>query len=58
MQLCPRCHAILSKGVLLSSGAWFVTELEFLNQQNYFAMEEVRKLHARVVELEEADDGV
>lgn len=57
LQLCGRCHAILTKGVLLSSPAWFVTELEFLNQQNHFAMEQVRKLHDKVNELMGEDDG-
>ena len=44
---------MLSRGVLMQSPAWFATELEFLNTQNYHAMEQVRKLHDRVNELME-----
>jgi hypothetical protein len=52
-QLCERCHVMLSRGVLMQSPAWFATELEFLNTQNYHAMEQVRRLHDKVNELME-----
>jgi len=54
-QLCERCHVMLSRGVLMQSTAWFATELEFLNTQNYHAMEQVRQLHAKVNELMEEE---
>lgn len=50
-QLCPRCFVMLSRGVLMPSGAWFAVELDFLNQQNHTAMEQIRLLHDRVNEL-------
>ena len=50
-QLCERCHVMLSRGLLLPSGAWFAVEMEFLNQQNQCTIEQVRKLHDRVNEL-------
>lgn len=50
-QLCERCHVMLSRGLLMPSGAWFAIELEFLHQQNHCAMEQVRKLHDKVNEL-------
>lgn len=52
-QLCERCHVMLSRGVLMQSPAWFATELEFLNTQNHYAMEQVRQLHDKVNELME-----
>jgi len=53
IQLCQRCFTMLSRGVLMQSTAWFATELEFLNTQNYHAMEQVRQLHDKVNELME-----
>jgi len=50
-QLCERCYVMLSRGVLMPSGAWFAVELEFLHQQNHHAMEQVRLLHDKVNEL-------
>jgi hypothetical protein len=32
-----------------------VTELEFLNTQNHYAMEQVRKLHSKLVDLTEEE---
>ncbi len=55
VQLCERCHVMLSRGLLMQSPAWFATELEFLNTQNYYAMEQVRQLHDKVNELMEEE---
>jgi len=52
-QLCQRCEVMLSRGMLMPSGAWFAIELEFLNTQNHHAMEQVRQLHDKVNELME-----
>ena len=52
-QLCERCHVMLSRGLLMQSPAWFAVEMEFLNTQNYHAMEQVRQLHDKVNELME-----
>ncbi len=41
---------MLSRGLLMQSTAWFAVEMEFLNTQNYHAMEQVRQLHDRVNE--------
>ena len=53
-QLCQRCFTMLSRGLLMPSGAWFAVELQFLNEQNHHAMEQVRLLHDKVNELEES----
>jgi len=45
---------MLSRGLLMPSGAWFAVELQFLNEQNHHAMEQVRLLHDKVNELEES----
>ena len=50
-QLCFKCNVMLSRGLLLPSGAWFAVEMEFLNQQNQCTIEQVRKLHDQVNEL-------
>jgi len=52
-QLCSRCHVMLSRGLVMPSGAWFAIELEFLTQQNHTAMEQIRHLHDKVNELME-----
>ncbi len=49
--LCSRCYVMLSQGSLLPSSAWFAVELEFVNQQNHHAMEQVRLLHDKVNDL-------
>lgn len=48
--LCFSCYDILSEGILKPSTAWFVTELDFLHEQNAAAMEQVRVLHAKLNE--------
>lgn len=50
-QLCQRCEVMLSRGLLMSSGAWFAVELDFLNQQNYHAVEQIRLLNDKVSHL-------
>jgi len=42
---------MLSQGSIMPSTAWFAVELEFVNQQNHHAMEQVRLLHDKVNDL-------
>lgn len=50
--LCETCFVMLTTGEKIdSSSAWFVTELEFMEQQNDEAMRQITHLHAKVNEL-------
>ena len=51
--ICQSCFVILLTGDFKGSrsAAWFVTELDFLEQQNNEAMRQIAHLHDKVNEL-------
>lgn len=50
--LCETCFVMLTTGQKTKgSAAWFVTELEFMEQQNNEAMRQIAHLHGKVNEL-------